>query len=118
MTAINGKNQKMSEYKKLSIIIPVFNEERTLARLISVVESVELPLEKEIILVDDCSTDGSREVIHSFYGPTFNVGHPRVEYKTVFLDENQGKGAAVRRGFQEATGDIVLVQDADLEYNP
>ena len=110
----NGKNQKMSEYKKLSIIIPVFNEEKTLRRLISAVESVEFPLEKEIILVDDCSTDGSREVIHSFY----DRHSMSVIRKAVFLEKNQGKGVAVRRGFQEATGDIVLIQDADLEYDP
>ena len=108
----------MTQYKKLSIIIPVFNEEKTLARLISAVENVELPLEKEIILVDDCSTDGSREVIHSFHITTFSVVSPQVGYKMVFLEKNQGKGAAVRRGFQEATGDIVLIQDADMEYNP
>src|SRR3989344_352763 len=106
------------EFKKLSIIIPVFNEERTLQKLISAVEMVELPLEKEIILVDDCSTDGSREVIHNFSLPTFNVGNPRVKYKAIFLEKNQGKGVAVRRGFKETTGDIVLVQDADLEYDP
>ncbi len=108
----------MMEYKKLSIIIPVFNEEKTLTRLISAVKSVELPLEKEIILVDDCSTDGSREVIHSFNITTFSVVNPQVGYKVVFLDKNSGKGAAVKRGFQEATGNIVLIQDADLEYDP
>lgn len=108
----------MPNYRKLSIIIPVFNEEKTLSRLISAVESVELPLEKEIILVDDCSTDGSRDVIRRFYKPTLNVGYPRVKYKAVFLDKNQGKGTAVKRGLEEATGDIVLIQDADLEYDP
>jgi len=114
------------DFRKLSIIIPVFNEKKTLARLISAVESVELPLEKEIILVDDCSTDGSREILTQLiHRPTFNVGqgsypHDRhsMSVKGVFLDKNQGKGAAVRRGFKEATGDIVLIQDADLEYNP
>ena len=108
----------MTQFRKLSIIIPVFNEERTLRQLVSAVEDVPLEMEKEIILVDDCSTDGSREIIHNFNITTFNVVNPRVRYKAVFLDKNQGKGAAVRRGFQEATGDIVLIQDADLEYNP
>ena len=105
-------------FKKLTIIIPVYNEEKTLRQIISAVEAVELPLEKEIILVDDCSTDGSREVIHSFNITTFSVVSPRVGYKVVFLDKNSGKGAAIRKGFQVATGDIVLIQDADLEYNP
>jgi len=103
---------------KLTIIIPVFNEERTLSQLISAVESVELPLEKEIIVVDDCSTDGSREILYHI-SKSVEGGPPQAsQIRVVFLDKNQGKGAAVKRGFLEATGDIVLIQDADLEYNP
>ena len=98
----------MKEFSKLSIIIPVFNEEKTLATLISAVEGVELPLEKEIIFVDDSSTDKSREILSEYLG----------KHKVLFLDKNQGKGAAVKRGFEVATGDIVLIQDADLEYDP
>lgn len=93
---------------KLSVVIPVFNEENTLGKLIQSVESVILPLDREIILIDDNSTDGTREILKTFSG----------KYRVVFQDKNQGKGTAVRRGFQEATGDIVLIQDADLEYNP
>ncbi len=98
----------MTPFRKLSIIIPVFNEEKTLYQIISVMESVELPLEKELIFVDDCSTDGSKKILTEYQD----------KYKVIFMDRNQGKGAAVRKGFKEASGDIVLIQDADMEYNP
>jgi len=93
---------------KLSIIIPVYNEEKTLPLIVEAVKRVELPLEKELIFVDDFSSDKSREILSGY----------RDKYKVLFSDKNEGKGSAVRRGFQEATGDIVLIQDADLEYNP
>ena len=93
---------------KLSIIMPVYNEERTLRKLISAVEAVELPLIKEIILVDDGSTDGTIEILKNLGG----------QYRIIFQNKNQGKGVATKKGFQEATGDIVLIQDADLEYDP
>ncbi len=98
----------MNQFRKLSIVIPVFNEEKTLSRLLTAIEEVDLSLEKEIILVDDYSSDGSREILARY----------KNKYKVIFLDKNQGKGAAVRRGFRDATGDIVLIQDADLEYDP
>jgi glycosyltransferase involved in cell wall biosynthesis len=92
---------------KLSVIIPVYNEKDTLREIIARVRAV--PLEKEIILVDDCSKDGSREILKALNDP---------DIRTIFHEKNQGKGAALRTGFQYVTGDVVVVQDADLEYDP
>ncbi|MEK7603680.1 MAG: glycosyltransferase family 2 protein [Patescibacteria group bacterium] len=97
----------MTQFRKLSIVIPVFNERKTISAVLAAIRKVELPMEKEIILVDDCSTDGSREILKALSG-----------FKVILLDKNQGKGAAVKRGFGEATGDITLIQDGDLEYDP
>ncbi|MBN2198576.1 MAG: glycosyltransferase family 2 protein [Candidatus Aminicenantes bacterium] len=94
---------------KLSIVIPVYNERKTIGELLRRVQAVRLKLQKEIIVVDDCSRDGTREWLRRFR-------HPQV--RTFFHDVNQGKGAALRTGFARATGDIILVQDADLEYDP
>ena len=95
--------------KKLSIVIPVYNEEGTLPLILPKIESVNIGMEKEIIFVDDGSKDGSRNLLNQFA----KAGH-----KVIFQSKNQGKGAAIRKGFEVASGDIVLVQDADLEYNP
>ena len=98
-----------SKYKlKLSIIIPVYNEERTLRKLIDSVEAVDVPFKKEIILVDDGSKDKSTEILNNY----------RDRHKVIFMNKNSGKGSAIRRGFKEATGDMVVIQDADLEYDP
>jgi len=96
---------------KLSIVIPVYNEAQTVDPLISKVLQVETGLAMELVVVDDCSTDGTRAVLE-------RAKERRPEMVLLFHDRNKGKGAALRTGFAAATGDIVLVQDADLEYDP
>ncbi len=96
---------------KLSIVIPVYNEAATIAQIVATVRAVEVGMEKEILLVDDCSRDGTREVLEKMERESADL---QVRYHA----ENQGKGAALRTGFAAATGDIVLIQDADLEYDP
>ncbi len=95
--------------QSLSIVIPCYNEVNTIESLIDAVLSSPVP-EKEIIVVDDASTDGTQEVIRQKI-------ESRVQ-RVIFHDENQGKGAALRTGFAAATGDMVIIQDADLEYDP
>ncbi|HBI23194.1 MAG TPA: glycosyl transferase [Nitrospiraceae bacterium] len=93
---------------KISVVMPVFNEARTIREIIKKIEDVDL--EKEIIIVDDCSTDGTRDILKAL------ERNPGIR---VFCHEkNMGKGAALRTGFKHASGDIVIIQDADLEYNP
>jgi glycosyltransferase involved in cell wall biosynthesis len=95
---------------KLSIIIPCFNEESTIKIIVEKVLKFNL-YEKEIIIVDDCSTDSSRQIIEKLALENSNI-------KFFFLEKNLGKGAALSKGFFEASGDIILTQDADLEYDP
>jgi glycosyltransferase involved in cell wall biosynthesis len=93
----------------LSIVIPVYNEKNTIKRLLNLVEQVELKdIQKEIIIVDDKSTDGTWEILEEL----------KDRYTIVFKKENEGKGSAIKQGFLRASGDIILIQDADLEYDP
>ena len=97
--------------KTLSIIIPAYNEEKTIRKIIEAVEQVILPnLAKEIIIIDDGSTDETTKILRRL--------PPEKNYRIFYHKKNQGKGAAVRTGFSQATGDFIIVQDADLEYNP
>jgi glycosyltransferase involved in cell wall biosynthesis len=96
--------------RRLTVVIPVYNEKDTIGKIVEAVEAVPLPgIEKEIVLVDDCSTDGTRGILKEGF-----EGRCRV----IYHDRNRGKGAALRTGFASATGDVVLIQDADLEYDP
>ncbi|MCH2392698.1 MAG: glycosyltransferase family 2 protein [Nitrospinales bacterium] len=93
---------------KLSVVIPVYNEKKTLSELICRVEAVKL--EKEIIIVDDASTDGTRDLLKKYEG--------QERFKVIYQSKNAGKGSALRAGFDKAEGEIIIVQDADLEYDP
>ncbi|MCH7720209.1 MAG: glycosyltransferase family 2 protein, partial [Planctomycetes bacterium] len=99
--------------RRLSIVIPVYNEKATLEELVSRVIAVDTGLEREIICVDDGSADGTRDLY-----PKMQQRWPDENIVVHLQDENRGKGAALRKGFELATGDIVLIQDADLEYDP
>ena len=98
-------------YKKLSIVIPCYNEKNSISEIISQVKEVYIPLAKEIILVDDFSTDGTREILKKLQKNEQGI-------KVFFNEKNMGKGYSLRSGFTHSTGDIIIIQDADLEYDP
>lgn len=100
----------------LSVVIPVYNEERTLMSLVDRVRAV--PIRKELVLIDDGSRDASRDVLRQLAADSAANPDPLNKIVIDFHAKNQGKGAAVRTGFSKATGDIIVIQDADLEYDP
>jgi len=100
----------------LSIVVPVYNERRWLQPLLDRIRAV--PLKKQIIIVDDCSRDGTREIVQQLEREASKAPDPYNQLTVIYHDRNRGKGAALRTGFADVTGDVVIVQDADLEYSP
>ena len=98
-----------ARYRKLSVIVPVFDERNTVVEIVRRMRAVELPVDLEIVIVDDGSTDGTGDVLRQLADSTVRV---------VLHEHNKGKGAAIRTGLEKVTGDLVLIQDADLEYDP
>jgi glycosyltransferase involved in cell wall biosynthesis len=104
-----GSVQQPVTYRKLSVIVPVYNERNTVVEILRRMRLVELPMDREFIVVNDGSDDGTHQVLTQLGDSTVKIlTHP----------ENRGKGAAIRTGLEHVTGDLVLIQDADLEYDP
>lgn len=102
----------MQKVKKLSVIIPCYNEKDTIEKILIEVKRVNLgTTKKELLIVDDCSKDGTREILKKIAKTDNSI-------KLLFQEKNQGKGAALKKGILQSTGDVVIIQDADLEYDP
>ena len=101
--------EEAARYRKLSVIVPVYDERNTVVEIVRRMRAVDLPVDLEILVIDDGSTDGTRDVLRQLHDSTVRV---------ITHEQNQGKGAAIRSGLSQLTGDLVLVQDADLEYDP
>jgi glycosyltransferase involved in cell wall biosynthesis/predicted HTH domain antitoxin len=110
LNSLESASEPETKPFKLSVIMPCYNERKTLREILDRVRAVEIP--KEILIVDDCSKDGTRELLRDEIEGKFE------DVRVLYHEKNQGKGAALRTGFRHAVGDIVLIQDADLEYNP
>jgi glycosyltransferase involved in cell wall biosynthesis len=98
------------QVRLVSLIIPIYNEAEHLERFLTLIDTLELPVEKELVLVDDCSKDGSRDILRKF---AFSS-----KVQVIEQEVNRGKGAAIRRGIAAANGDVIGIQDADFEYEP
>lgn len=105
-----NKRERKSNDMKLSVIMPVYNEEKTIGEIIKKIDAVAL--DKELIIVDDGSTDGTKNFLSAL------AASNRPDIKIIFHPENQGKGAAIRTGLKAVSGEAVIIQDADLEYDP
>ena len=112
------KDPAVPQFRTISIIIPVYNERNTVMELLQQVARQPVSLHKELIIVDDCSTDGTREFLQQADLPNVLGNNGTNTVKLALHEKNQGKGAGVRTGLANATGEIVLIQDADLEYDP